>query len=91
VKLAAIRTEKGKKAVLIDGNHAVDLGTDDLGAFLGRENWAVRAMNASGESFPLEGVNYAPLVADPSKIICVGLNYLPQLGQCQNTCVSEKA
>lgn len=75
MKLATIRGEKGRRAVRVDGDHAVDLGVSDLGDFLGHEDWATRAMSASGESFPLDEVDYAPLVANPGKIICVGLNY----------------
>lgn len=75
MKLATIRTEQGSKAVRIDKSHAVGLGADDLGSFLAHEDWFARAMNASGESIPLDGVEYAPLVASPGKIICVGLNY----------------
>lgn len=75
MKLATIRSDSGTRAVRIDRGYAVDLGTGDLGSFLGQENWAQRAANASGESFPLADVAYAPLVADPGKVICVGLNY----------------
>lgn len=75
MKLATVRTEKGSRAVRVDESHAVDLGAGDLGPLLAHEDWFARAMNASGESVPLDGAEYAPLVANPGKIICVGLNY----------------
>ncbi|HUY50835.1 MAG TPA: hypothetical protein VMV92_34865 [Streptosporangiaceae bacterium] len=34
MKLATMYTEAGRKAVRIDGDHAIDLGTDDLGTAL---------------------------------------------------------
>ena len=44
-------------------------------ALLERADWAEHAAAAAGPSHPLDGLDYAPLVPSPEKIICVGLNY----------------
>jgi acylpyruvate hydrolase len=75
VKLATIRTESGTAAVRIDGDEAVELGAPDLSELLRREDWPERAAAAAGARHPLAGAAYAPLVPNPGKIICVGLNY----------------
>lgn len=75
MKLATIRTGQGTRAVRVDEGHAVDLGDEDLGSFLARQDWLARARDAAGEQVPLGDVEYAPLVTNPGKIICVGLNY----------------
>ena len=73
--LATIRTESGTAAVRIDGGEAVELGSPDLSELLRREDWRERAAAAAGARHPLAAVAYAPLVPNPRKIICVGLNY----------------
>ena len=75
MRLATVRTEAGTRAVKVEGNRLVDLGEDDLGAFLADPDWRGRAESAQGTSYPLEGATYAPLVPQPSKVVCVGLNY----------------
>ncbi len=75
MRLATIRTAAGTAAVRLDPGGAVHLGASDVGALLADEAWAERAASAAGETFALEGLDYAPLVPRPEKIICVGLNY----------------
>ncbi|MEV5411051.1 fumarylacetoacetate hydrolase family protein [Thermopolyspora sp. NPDC052614] len=75
MKLATIRTADGTRAVKVDGHRLVDLGYDDLGRFLNRDDWAAAAASASGATYPLDGARFAPVVPQPSKVICVGLNY----------------
>lgn len=78
MKLATLRTDGTTKAVRLDGDVLIDLGVPDVGTLLGRDDWAVRAAAASAgnsATYPAEGAEYAPVVPQPSKVICVGLNY----------------
>ncbi|MFC5994934.1 fumarylacetoacetate hydrolase family protein [Pseudonocardia hispaniensis] len=75
MRLATIRTATGMRAVRIDANSAVETGQSDLRALLARPDWAEHAAAAAGPAHPLDGLDYAPLVPSPEKIICVGLNY----------------
>jgi acylpyruvate hydrolase len=75
MKLSTIRTESGTRAVKVEGDRLVDVGADDLGAFLATSGWRERAESAQGPSYPLDGAVFAPLVPQPSKVVCVGLNY----------------
>lgn len=75
MKLATIRRDGGHAAVRIDGDTAVDLGLADVGTLLQQADWRTRAEAAAEASFSLDGIEYAPLIPRPAKIICVGLNY----------------
>jgi acylpyruvate hydrolase len=75
LKLATIRTGNRTAAVRVDADQAVEVGADDLGALLADPAWRDRAASASGAAHPLGGLDYAPLVPAPGKIICVGQNY----------------
>jgi acylpyruvate hydrolase len=75
MRLATIRTESGTRAVRVDTDAAVETGDADLGALLRHQDWRDRASAASGRAHPVDGLDYAPLVPSPEKIICVGLNY----------------
>jgi acylpyruvate hydrolase len=76
MKLATIRTLDGAtRAVRVDDDRLVDLGADDLGAFLATPDWEDRAAAASGEVSHVRGAAFAPVVPRPGKVVCVGLNY----------------
>jgi acylpyruvate hydrolase len=76
MKLATIRTLDGAtRAVRVDDDRLVDLGADDLGAFLAGPDWAQRAADATGEVSHVRGAAFAPVVPQPGKVVCVGLNY----------------
>ena len=75
MKLATIRTDAGTRAVKVEDDRLVDLGADDVGDFLARSDWRERAESADGTSYPLQGTELAPVVPQPSKVVCVGLNY----------------
>lgn len=58
----------------------VDLDAPDLGDFLAsRPDWRRRAQEATaeagGRTYPVEGAAFAAPVSQPSKVVCVGLNY----------------
>src|SRR5918998_5986824 len=75
MRLATIRTATGNRAVRVDATGAVETGEADLRALLDRPDWAEHAAVAAGPSHPVDGLDFAPLVPSPEKIICVGLNY----------------
>jgi acylpyruvate hydrolase len=75
VKLATIRTGSGTAAVRVDDDAAVELGAPDLGAFLARADWRAAARAADGARHAVDGLDYAPLIPNPEKVFCVGLNY----------------
>lgn len=79
MRLATIRTATGTRAVRLDGtgprDTAVETGEADVRALLERPDWAEHAANAAGPVHEVGGLDYAPLVPSPEKIICVGLNY----------------
>ncbi len=75
MKLATIRTANGTRAVRLEGDRLVDLGADDLGILLAREDWPEAAATARGQTYSVKGVDFAPVVPRPSKVICVGHNY----------------
>lgn len=75
MKLATLRVDGGTRAVRLDGDTLVDLGYDDLGALFTRDDWATVAANAAGVTWPAAGADFAAVVPNPSKVLCVGHNY----------------
>lgn len=75
MKLATARIEGATRAVRVEGDSLVDLGYSDLGELLAQPDWKARAAASGGATYSAEGVSYAPLVPQPSKVVCVGLNY----------------
>ncbi|MFD5776030.1 fumarylacetoacetate hydrolase family protein [Streptomyces fungicidicus] len=75
MKLATLRTADGTRAVRLDGEVLVDLGHADLGELFSRADWRAKAAAASGTTYPVEGADFAPVVPNPSKVVCVGHNY----------------
>ena len=83
MKLVSFRTKGETHYGVVEGNGVVDL-TPRLGARL-PDIKAVIAADAFGEcaaaakgaaaDFQLDGLEYAPLIANPGKILCIGLNY----------------
>ncbi|MFE4253330.1 fumarylacetoacetate hydrolase family protein [Streptomyces sp. NPDC056910] len=78
MKLATLRTHGTTRAVRLDGDVLVDLGVPDVGTLLGQDDWIERAAAATpgdATTYALDGAEYAPVVPQPSKVVCVGLNY----------------
>lgn len=74
-KLATIRTPEGTRAVRLDGDKLVDLGYADLGAWLAAGSPAAPT-GAATYAVDRPGFGgFAPVVPNPSKIVCVGHNY----------------
>jgi acylpyruvate hydrolase len=74
VKIATIRTAEGTRAARLDDGGYVPLDAPDAGALLEREGWADAAAAASGDALGPDTA-LAPVVPQPRKILCVGLNY----------------
>ncbi|MBY8861903.1 fumarylacetoacetate hydrolase family protein [Nocardia sp. CA2R105] len=81
MKLATLRVDGGTRAVRLDGDVLVDLGYPDLGALLARQDWAAVAAAATGTTWPVQDADLAPVVPDPSKVICVGHNYTNHIAE----------
>lgn len=74
MRLATIREGERTRAVRIEGDHAIGLPFDDVGQLLAQPDWAGAAA-VSGPRLEAAGLDHAPLVPRPSKVVCVGLNY----------------
>lgn len=74
MKLATIRTEDGTRAAVLDGGKLVPLDFTDVGAWLwaGAPEWSGLA---AGSPVSADDADFAPVITEPRKIICVGLNY----------------
>jgi 2-keto-4-pentenoate hydratase/2-oxohepta-3-ene-1,7-dioic acid hydratase in catechol pathway len=80
--------DKGRRLGVVEGDNVIDLqaadasAPGDLGAWLRRGNGDLKALadlakNAPASACrPLSGLTFALPVANPGKIICLGLNYL---------------
>ncbi|MFC9549984.1 fumarylacetoacetate hydrolase family protein [Rhodococcus sp. NPDC056960] len=77
MKLATLRLTGGTAAVRVDSDTTATIvdGFPDLSALLAAPDWTTLAENASGATVDLADADYAPVVPNPGKIICVGLNY----------------
>lgn len=78
MRFATIRTSGGSdtRAVRVDGETLVEVGFRDVGEMLASSPDAVsEAALASGREHPLASAAFAPVVTNPGKIICQGLNY----------------
>lgn len=75
MKLATIRVDGSTRAVRVDGDVLVDLAAPDVGGLLHHEGWLAEARAAAGKTYPAADADFAPVVVNPSKVVCVGLNY----------------
>jgi acylpyruvate hydrolase len=86
MRLATIRTATGTRAVRVDpdggsGGQAVETGDADVRALLERADWAAHAAAAAGPVHAVDGLDLAPLVPAPEKILCVGQNYRDHIAE----------
>lgn len=75
MRLATLRTDDGHRAVRVEDKRLIDLGVADVGALLRRHDWRQLAAQDGAAVHGSEGASFAPVVPQPSKVICVGLNY----------------
>jgi acylpyruvate hydrolase len=82
MKFATIRTSAGTRAVRADGGVLTELGFDDVGALLRSGPDALENVaRTSGAQHSLDDADFAPVVLDPGKIICVGVNYADHIAE----------
>jgi acylpyruvate hydrolase len=79
MRLATIRRGGQTRAVRVEADHAVDTGHADVGALLADPAWRDVAAAAAGPVYPRAGLDYAPVIPRPGKIVCVGLNFAPHI------------
>ena len=75
MRLATIRTAGGTRAVRVDADRAVETGHADVGELLRAGDWRAAARAADGPVHDLAGLDHAPVVPRPGKVICVVVNY----------------
>jgi acylpyruvate hydrolase len=76
VRLVTVRTGDGTAAARVEGDRLVVLPYRDVGDLLAAgEDWASRA-SVDGPQQEWTKTDLAPVVPHPSKVFCVGLNYL---------------
>jgi acylpyruvate hydrolase len=82
VKLATIRTGDGTHAARVEGETLVELEAPDVGALL-REHadLVVGAGRVTGVEHDRAAATFAPVVLDPGKILCVGVNYADHMAE----------
>lgn len=80
MRFATIRTPDGTTAARLDGDVLVPLAAADVGALLADTLLAdgggpAAAERAGAARVPASEASFAPLIPEPSKVLCVGLNY----------------
>jgi acylpyruvate hydrolase len=79
MRLVTLRTAEGTRAGRVDGDEVVVLPHADVGALLSAgDDWRTLAA-ADGPRCALAAADLAPVVPRPSKIICLGLNYVSHI------------
>jgi 2-keto-4-pentenoate hydratase/2-oxohepta-3-ene-1,7-dioic acid hydratase in catechol pathway len=84
MKIARIGASGSEKPVVIDGDQAIDVSSlvSDWDRHSLETGGYLRVANADLNSLPrmpLDGVRYGAVINKPTKIICVGLNYLAHI------------
>jgi acylpyruvate hydrolase len=82
MRLATIRTGDGTHAARVEGDTLVELEHPDVGAVLREHSdLAVGASRVTGVEHDAATADYAPVVLDPGKIVCVGVNYADHIAE----------
>jgi acylpyruvate hydrolase len=75
MRFATIRTPDGITAARLDGDVLVPLAAADVGALLADGGGLAAAERAGAAPVPASEARFATLIPQPSKVLCVGLNY----------------
>jgi acylpyruvate hydrolase len=81
MRLATIRTPDGTTAARLDGDVLVPLAADDVGALLASGDDPAAVTRAGAARVPAAAASFAPLLPQPSKVLCVGLNYRAHIAE----------
>jgi acylpyruvate hydrolase len=83
MRLATIRTNAGTTAARLDGDVLIPLDATDVGELLARSagDFAAVPARAGAAPVPAAEADFAPVVPNPAKIICVGLNYRTHIAE----------
>lgn len=85
MRLATLRRDGDTVAVRLDADTAVEIpGFADVGALLADPDWRGIAARAAGRTLPvvdIPGDAWAPVVPEPRKIVCVGVNYRAHIAE----------
>ena len=81
MQLATIRTAGRTAAVRREGDVAIEIEAADVGVLLADPTWKARAQGAEGPAHEVIGIDFAPLVPKPEKVLCVGLNYRSHIAE----------
>ena len=83
MQLGTIRSNGTTRAVRVEGDDLVLLEHGDVGALL-TAGGIDAARAADGERVAADAAEWAPVVVNPDKIICVGLNYADHVAEMGN-------
>lgn len=75
MRYATVRLAGRLTAVRAEGDTAVVLDAEDVGALLAREGGLDSAQTTDDAPLAIDDLDFAPLLPRPEKVICVGLNY----------------
>jgi acylpyruvate hydrolase len=75
MRFATIRTPDGTTAARLDGDLLVPLAAADVGALLAGGAGPAAAERVGAAPVPASEASFATLIPQPSKVLCVGLNY----------------
>jgi acylpyruvate hydrolase len=75
MRFATIRTAAGTTAARLDEDDLIPLDAADVGELLASGDASTVPVRGGAVPVPVAKADFAPVVTNPSKIICVGLNY----------------
>lgn len=81
MRFATIRTNDGTTAARLDGDMLIPLAADDVGDLLAAADPASVPARLGTAPVPVGEADFAALVTNPSKVICVGLNYRTHIAE----------
>lgn len=81
MRFATIRTGAGTTAARLDGDVLIPLDAADVGALLANGDPGSVPAAQGATPVPASEANFAPVVTNPSKVICVGLNYRTHIAE----------
>jgi len=81
MRFATIRTGAGTTAARLDSGTLIPLDASDVGALLATGDPGSVPARAGAAPVPVADADFAPVVTNPSKVICVGLNYRTHIAE----------